>query len=178
MNEHMTWSARTLELFAAAKEAMRQVPPAFPLEATVAVNPWLGQTGEDRSVAAARMARVGAGRMFLPREAVAALIDAGEVATEDLFAAAAAHGLDPGVLARAASDHVKATRMRSMPSARPAGAISAPSSAGAMTASTGPPSSRNGSVTGPPRSSTGDRRSGPRPRRGPGPLGAPMPAAT
>ena len=45
---HAPGPARPLQLFAAADEALRQIPPAFPLEATVAVNPWLGQAGEDR----------------------------------------------------------------------------------------------------------------------------------
>ena len=102
MNTHMNWPGQVLELLAAAEEAMRQIPPAFPLEATVAVNPWLGQTGENRVIAAARVARAGGGRMFQPRETVATMIDAGEVTAGDLSAAAAAHGLDPEALIRAA----------------------------------------------------------------------------
>lgn len=102
MNPHMSWPGQTLELFAAAEEAIKQIPPAFPLEATVAVNPWLGQTSEDRTIAAARMTRMGAGRIFLPRDTVAAMIDAGEVTTRDLFEAAKAHGLDEEELVRAA----------------------------------------------------------------------------
>lgn len=104
MNVQTTWPGTTLELFAAADAAMRQIPPAFPLEATVAVNPWLGQAGEDRTIAAARMARAGAGRMFLPRETVAAMIDAGEVTPGDLSHAGAATGFDPAVLRRAARE--------------------------------------------------------------------------
>lgn len=102
MNAHVTWPGQTLELFAAAESAIRQIPPAFPLDATVAVNPWLGQAKEDRRAAAARLARVGGGRMFLPRETVAAMIDAGEVTAEDLLTAEAAHGMAPGTLAKAA----------------------------------------------------------------------------
>ncbi|MCR9272462.1 MAG: DUF2309 domain-containing protein [Rhodobacteraceae bacterium] len=101
MNAHVTWPGQTLALFAAAEEAIRQIPPAFPLEATVAVNPWLGQAKEDRGTAAARLARVGGGRMFLPSETVAAMIDAGEVTAEDLRAAEAAHGMAAGTLQRA-----------------------------------------------------------------------------
>ncbi|WP_121062478.1 YbcC family protein [Chachezhania antarctica] len=103
MNMHASWHGQALELFAAAEDAMRQIPPAFPLEATVAVNPWLGQSGQDRTVAAARMARVGGGRMFLPRGTVAAKMAAGDVTPEDVAAAAAAHGLDPHALVRAAT---------------------------------------------------------------------------
>lgn len=102
MTAHMTWPGHILALFAAAEEAMRQIPPAFPLDATVAVNPWLGQVGEERAVAASRMARVGAGGMFLPRATVAAMITAREVRSEDLLAAAEARGIDPVRLARAA----------------------------------------------------------------------------
>lgn len=103
MNPTMSWPGQTLELFAAADAALHQIPPAFPLEATVAVNPWLGQVGEDRTLAAARMARVGGGRMFLPRQTVAAMIASGEVTDGDLAAAAAAHGIDPQSLSRAAT---------------------------------------------------------------------------
>ncbi|EBA08020.1 YbcC family protein [Sagittula stellata] len=102
MNPCMSWPGQTLELFAAADAALQQIPPAFPLDATVAVNPWLGQVGEDRTLAAARMARVGGGRMFLPQHSVAAMIAAGEVTDDDLAAAAAAHGMDPQPLARSA----------------------------------------------------------------------------
>lgn len=104
MNAHVTWPGTTLELFAAAETAIRQVPPAFPLDATVAVNPWLGQAGDHRTLAAARLARVGGGRIFLPRESVAAMIEAGEVTAHDLAAAAAHHGLEPEQLARAAHE--------------------------------------------------------------------------
>ena len=103
MNAQMSWPGQTLELFALAEEAMQQIPPAFPLDATVAVNPWLGQAGEDRSLAAARLARLGGGRMFLPREAVAAMIETGDIAAEDIAAAATAQGLAPQDLRRAAT---------------------------------------------------------------------------
>ncbi|QFT64337.1 YbcC family protein [Roseivivax sp. THAF30] len=102
MNMHMTWPGEALEFFAAAEDAIRQVPPAFPLEATVAVNPWLGQTGEDRAVAAARLARVGGGAMFLPRQSVSGMIDSGEITPEDLADAAARHGITSDALRRAA----------------------------------------------------------------------------
>jgi uncharacterized protein YbcC (UPF0753/DUF2309 family) len=103
MNAQMSWPGQTLELFALAEEAMQQIPPAFPLDATVAVNPWLGQAGEDRSLAAARLARLGGGRMFLPREAVAAMIETGDIAAKDIAAAATAQGLAPQDLRRAAT---------------------------------------------------------------------------
>ncbi|WP_236737104.1 YbcC family protein [Palleronia pelagia] len=107
----MNWPGQTLELFASAEEAMRQIPPAFPLDATVAVNPWLGQAGEDRRLAAVRLARVGGGRMFLPREAVAAMIAAGDITAEDIGAAATAHRLAPDDLRRAATARAPAPRV-------------------------------------------------------------------
>lgn len=38
-----------------AEAAARAIPPAFPLDATVAVNPFLGQTHEDLAQASARL---------------------------------------------------------------------------------------------------------------------------
>ncbi len=105
MNAHMSWPGQILELFSVAEQAIRQIPPAFPLEATVAVNPWLGQVKEDRLIAAARLARVGGGRIFLPRQTAAAMIAAGDVLPEDLAAAAAAHGMTPDALIRATQEN-------------------------------------------------------------------------
>ncbi|WP_102106525.1 YbcC family protein [Oceaniglobus roseus] len=102
MNMPRTWSGPALETFAAAGAAIGQIPPAFPLEATAAVNPWLGQTGESRLAAAARLRRVGGGRVFLPRAEAAAMLDSGLLTDADLAAGAAAHGLSPEDLRRAA----------------------------------------------------------------------------
>ena len=60
------------QLLQAAEAAARAIPPAFPLDATVAVNPFLGQTGEDLAHASARLARVAGVRLtrrapILPR---------------------------------------------------------------------------------------------------------------
>jgi hypothetical protein len=55
-----------MDILKSAEAAARAIPPAFPLEATVAVNPFLGQTGEDLATAAARLARV-AGVSILQR---------------------------------------------------------------------------------------------------------------
>ena len=49
-----TTSGRITGLLKAADTAARAIPPAFPLSATVAVNPFLGQTGEDLATTAAR----------------------------------------------------------------------------------------------------------------------------
>ncbi|APE43065.1 hypothetical protein BOO69_06275 [Sulfitobacter alexandrii] len=93
MKTHITWPGQTLRFFAAAEDAMQQLPPAFPLEATVAVNPWLGQTREDRTIAAARMKLVGGGNMFLARETVSERLKSGRITDMDLQEAATAHGI-------------------------------------------------------------------------------------
>ena len=59
MNAIRIEPARVSGLLAAAERAARAIPPAFPLDATVAVNPFLGQSGEDLATASARLARPG-----------------------------------------------------------------------------------------------------------------------
>lgn len=77
-------------LLAAAERAIRAIPPAFPLDATVAVNPFLGQTDEDLAHAAARLERVAGVRLTLPRPRHAAMIAGGQIGDEDLSDALAA----------------------------------------------------------------------------------------
>jgi len=79
-------------LLRAAEAAARAIPPAFPLEATVAVNPFLGQTGESLAMAASRLARVAGVRMTLPRAEFAALLASGRITEADLAEAWAACG--------------------------------------------------------------------------------------
>jgi hypothetical protein len=43
------------DILKSAEDAARRIPSAFPLEATVAVNPFLGQTGEDLATASSRL---------------------------------------------------------------------------------------------------------------------------
>ncbi|MBS1303685.1 DUF2309 domain-containing protein [Loktanella sp. SALINAS62] len=71
----------------AAKTAARTIPPAFPLDATVAVNPFLGQSGEDLVHAAARLGRVAGVSLTPPRASYRAKIAAGEITDDDLAAA-------------------------------------------------------------------------------------------
>jgi uncharacterized protein YbcC (UPF0753/DUF2309 family) len=78
---------RVSHLLAAAEAAARAIPPAFPLTATVAVNPFLGQTGEDLATASARMQRVAGLRLTRPRAEYVAKIKAGEISDDDLAAA-------------------------------------------------------------------------------------------
>jgi uncharacterized protein len=76
--------ARITGLLKAAEAAARAIPPAFPLEATVAVNPFLGQTGEDLAMASARLARVAGVRLTLPRTEYAAKVTSGTITDKDL----------------------------------------------------------------------------------------------
>ena len=85
-----SWSGPALELFAAAVEAGRQVPPLWPLATSVAVNPYLGQAGEPLAMAAARLARAAGVPVTPPREARLRQIEAGEITEADLAAAIAA----------------------------------------------------------------------------------------
>lgn len=71
-------------LLAAANRAAQRVPPAFPLEATVAVNPFLGQTGEDLPGAAARLARVAGGDIVPARRLHEGALASGEISEQDL----------------------------------------------------------------------------------------------
>lgn len=62
-----------LELFTAAQDAIAQIPPAFPLAATVAVNPYLGQMGLDRATTAALLEKTAGVRITPPRASFEAL---------------------------------------------------------------------------------------------------------
>lgn len=64
--------------------AIRAIPPAWPLAATVAVNPFLGQTGEELSTLAARLARVAGTPVTMPRAWYAAQIAEGKITEQDL----------------------------------------------------------------------------------------------
>jgi uncharacterized protein YbcC (UPF0753/DUF2309 family) len=77
-------------LLAAAEAAARAIPPAFPLSATVAVNPYLGQAGDDLATAATRLGRVAGARLTRPRAVLADEIRAGRITDADLEAALAA----------------------------------------------------------------------------------------
>lgn len=71
----------------AADQAVRAIPPAWPLTATVAVNPFLGQVTETLDETAARLARISGVRLALPRKHYADKIAKGEITDEDLVAA-------------------------------------------------------------------------------------------
>ena len=71
----------------AADEAVRAIPPVWPLASSVAVNPFLGQTGEPLPVTAARMRRAAGIRLTMPRSWYADKITVGEINDGDLQAA-------------------------------------------------------------------------------------------
>jgi hypothetical protein len=74
-------------LLQAAEAAARAIPPAFPLDATVAVNPFLGQSGEDLATVAARLSRVAGIRVTRTRADYGRMIRDGHMADADLAAA-------------------------------------------------------------------------------------------
>ncbi len=82
--------ARASGILAAAERAAHAIPPAFPLDATVAVNPFLGQAGEDLATAAARLGRVAGVALTRPRAVYRAEIAAGRISDNDLSEALAA----------------------------------------------------------------------------------------
>lgn len=71
-------------LLQAVEAAVRAIPPAFPLDATVAVNPYLGQSGLTLAQTAARLGRVAGARLTPPRADYAARIAQGEISEGDL----------------------------------------------------------------------------------------------
>ncbi|HSJ77824.1 MAG TPA: putative inorganic carbon transporter subunit DabA, partial [Erythrobacter sp.] len=90
MNHAAITPARFSAMFEAAEAAARAIPPAFPLDATVAVNPFLGQSGEDLATTAARLARVAGVRVTRSGAEYAAAIADGRITPHDLAAALAA----------------------------------------------------------------------------------------
>ncbi|WP_227269720.1 YbcC family protein [Roseobacter weihaiensis] len=71
----------------AIDEAARAIPPVWPLASSVAVNPFLGQTGETLTEAGARLARVGGVPVTMPRAWYKTRIDDGTIADADIAAA-------------------------------------------------------------------------------------------
>eukprot|EP00873_Tetraselmis_striata_P016774 jgi/Tetstr1/437038/TSEL_025798.t1 len=74
----------------AADAACARVAPVWPLQAFVAVNPYLGMADLSLPQAAQRLARVAGARTLQPRSVYLAALEAGEIAPEDVLAARAA----------------------------------------------------------------------------------------
>jgi len=90
MKHDETTTAQKSEILSAVEAATCALPPAFPLAATVAVNPFLGQAEEDLATASARLHRVaGAGATQAPG-AYADAIAKGRITDADLSQALAA----------------------------------------------------------------------------------------
>ncbi|MBI5110741.1 MAG: DUF2309 domain-containing protein [Rhodovulum sp.] len=85
----------------AAARAARHIPPLWPLAATVAVNPFLGQSTETLATAGARLARVGGVPVTQPRAWYRDRIASGAITDRDLAGALAAspHGRKPADVA-------------------------------------------------------------------------------
>lgn len=84
----------------AAWRAARQVPPLWPLDSSVTVNPFLGQADGSLGLAAARLGRVAGIRVTMPRSWYAARIRSGEINDADLAAALAGASSPGGLLSR------------------------------------------------------------------------------
>lgn len=68
----------------AADRAAQAIPPVWPLASSVAVNPFLGQSGESLATASARLGRVAGIALTMPRHWYQQKISAGEISDEDL----------------------------------------------------------------------------------------------
>jgi len=75
------------DLMAAADGAGRAIPPVWPLASSVAVNPYLGQTGERLATTGARLARVAGVPVTMPRDWYAERLRDGRITEADLAAA-------------------------------------------------------------------------------------------
>lgn len=76
----------------ASDAAARAIPPVWPLASSVAVNPYLGQTGQSLAEVAARLGRVGAVPVTMPRAHYAALINDATITDADIAHAIAVQG--------------------------------------------------------------------------------------
>ena len=83
-------SSPSAALIEAANVAARAIPPLFPLASSVAVNPYLGQTGDTLAMTAARLGRVAGTPVTQPRSWYLARIADGRITDSDLAAALAA----------------------------------------------------------------------------------------
>ncbi|MBX9883649.1 MAG: DUF2309 domain-containing protein, partial [Novosphingobium sp.] len=97
-----TDNSQTLaQLKVAADGAARAIPPVWPLASSVAVNPYLGQTGLTLAETTALLARVSGTPVTMPRQWYRDRIASGAIAQADLAAALAAspHAGKPASLA-------------------------------------------------------------------------------
>lgn len=72
------------------QDALRQIPPLWPLASQVAVNPYIGQSSQALADAAARLERVGGGPVTMPRTWYLDRIESGAISDKDLVEAISA----------------------------------------------------------------------------------------
>ncbi len=113
----MTLSLSPEALGAATDAAARAIPPVWPLASSVAVNPFLGQTGEGLADVAARLGRVAGAPVTMDRTWYAARIADGTITDEDLTAALAT--APAGAPADLAALRIAAGAERAAPEALP-----------------------------------------------------------
>ncbi|WP_426163278.1 YbcC family protein [Sandarakinorhabdus sp. DWP1-3-1] len=98
----MTNAGGAVLVHEAAAAAALAIPPVWPLAASVAVNPWLGQAEDDLATVSARMARVAGVAVTMDRRWYADRLAAGMITEADLQSALAtappALRLDPALL--------------------------------------------------------------------------------
>ncbi len=88
MSHPHAWPLENSKLLQAAADcAARSIPPVWPLASSVAVNPFIGQTGERLAIAGARLARVAGVSVTMPRRWYREKISSSEISEEDLSAA-------------------------------------------------------------------------------------------
>ncbi|WP_371298452.1 YbcC family protein [Azospirillum sp. TSH100] len=94
-------AARTPALAAVAAAAVHAIPPVWPLASSVAVNPFLGQSGESLAHTAARLGRVAGIAVTMPRSWYQERIASGAITDDDLAGALSAspHARRPASLA-------------------------------------------------------------------------------
>ena len=103
---------------AAVHAAARQIPPLWPLASYVAVNPFLGQTTQTLAVTGARLARVAAVPVTMPRCWYRERIESGEITNVDLNAAleASSHdGRPPEIAALVSAASKDRTALEALP---------------------------------------------------------------
>jgi uncharacterized protein YbcC (UPF0753/DUF2309 family) len=101
---HAGFTGTHLELIAASENASRAVPPLWPLASSVAVNPFLGQTGHTLAQTSALLGRVAGLSVTMPRKWYADKLTAGTITDADLLDASTVTGctLNPADLRAAA----------------------------------------------------------------------------
>ena len=106
------------ELGTAIDRAARAIPPAWPLASSVAVNPFLGQTGEGLAEVGARLARVAGAPVTMPRRWYRDRISSGAISDGDLldaWSSAPAHRRPSDLSALKAALAMDAPTMAALP---------------------------------------------------------------